>query len=72
MQLRSKVKRAPVQIQKEEPVRMPIELDEPEAVVSEEKSEEDLLAAEVESDELGLDDTGLEEELDPFNDKWEA
>jgi len=54
--------------------KMPVELDEPEVigVVVEEKSEEDLIAAEEETDELGLDDAGLEEELDPFNDKWEA
>lgn len=61
---------APVVILK---TKMPIELDEPEvAIAVEEKTEDELLNAEEETDELGLDDAGLEEELDPFNDKWEA
>ena len=53
--------------------KMPVELDESETVITlEEKGEDELQGTDEESDELGLDDSGLEEELDPFNDKWEA
>jgi hypothetical protein len=53
--------------------KIPIEFDEPEAVVIlEEKTEEDPLATEEESSEIGIDETGMEDEVDPFNDKWEA
>jgi hypothetical protein len=84
---RVKVKRAPVEKSEphkphdeEETIpdisikaKVPLELDEPEPVaVLEEKTEDELITAEEETDELGLDDSGLEEELDPFNDKWEA
>jgi hypothetical protein len=52
-------------------VKVPIEIDEPDtAPIIDEKAEEDPLVAEVE-DELA-DDSGIEDELDPFGDKWEA
>ena len=54
--------------------KIPLEIDEPEAVIGldEKPAEEDVLVTEEEAEELGLDETGMEEELDPFNDKWEA
>jgi hypothetical protein len=54
-------------------IKAPLDLDETEAlVIPEEKVEEDPLAAESESEEVGLDEAGMEEEIDPFNDKWEV
>ncbi|MDE2041216.1 MAG: hypothetical protein KGI59_02445 [Patescibacteria group bacterium] len=53
--------------------KMAAEIDEPETIGNlEDKNDEDLEITDEESDELGLDDAGLEEEIDPFNDKWEA
>jgi hypothetical protein len=53
--------------------KMPIELDEPESIsVLDEKPETDPLAPEEESDEFAAEDVGLEDEIDPFGDKWEA
>lgn len=71
---RPSIRKQPAPKAAPQPVPAPmIELDEPEALpILEEKTEDELLSADEESDELGLDDAGLEEELDPFNDKWEA
>lgn len=53
--------------------KVAIEIEEPElAPAIEEKTDEEMVGSDEESDELGLDDAGLDEELDPFNDKWEA
>ena len=51
--------------------RMPIDFDS--IPMLEEKAEvADPLLAEEEVDELSIDDDGLEDEIDPFGDKWEA
>ncbi len=50
-----------------------LEIDEPEAVIGlDEKPEEDPLEQVEEGEDAELDDVGLDEEIDPFNDKWEA
>lgn len=78
---RTAVKAAPQEASNEEemmPVispkaKMPIDIDEPEPVsVLDEKPETDPLAPDEETDEFASDDMGLEEEIDPFGDKWEA
>ncbi|GEM_PF-3174939 len=53
--------------------KIPLEIEETDVVVGlDEKPEEEAPVVEEESEELGLDDAGMEEEIDPFNDKWEA
>lgn len=50
-----------------------LEIEEPEAVVGlDEKPEEDPLEQVDDSDDTDLEEIGLDEEIDPFNDKWEA
>ncbi|MEA2715050.1 MAG: hypothetical protein QOG91_78 [Candidatus Parcubacteria bacterium] len=51
---------------------LPIEIEEQDRIAAlDEKTEEDPLAPESDLEELGVDDTGIEEEIDPFGDKWE-
>ncbi|MFA6315500.1 MAG: hypothetical protein WC648_04000 [Candidatus Paceibacterota bacterium] len=52
--------------------KAPIELDEPESLsILDEKPETDPLATEDEADE-SAEEAGIEDEIDPFGDKWEA
>lgn len=51
--------------------RMPIDFDMADPLFPEDKPESDPLLSEEEDESLGTDDTGLEEELDPFSDKYE-
>lgn len=53
--------------------RSPLELDEHDTLTHiDEKPEADPLLPEEESDEFSTDDMGIEDEIDPFGDKWEA
>lgn len=53
--------------------RMPLEIEDHDRLaVLDEKTEGDPLAPETDAEEFGTDDTGIEEEVDPFGDKWEG